>query len=390
MAAMNVNDTFAYVTDYASTDSSVTLLNGSVNDTDYACISIKTHIPANLLSHKIYMFVSLLCVVMGLIGNTLSVLVFSSKSMREISSNVYLLMLAVSDSIFLVSVLMTKVVTTFRCLYFTDSTIDLLNRNTALCKILQYMLDMFSDYSTCLILAFTVERFIAVYYPLKFKDLCTLRRARATCCALFGIIAVLIAPHHILFMGRPLGYDVCTVLIDYEQEFVIAYVLEAALCRIIPVFAIAVLNVFIIMRVTKVTREKRKLQGAMKLTPTGSSKNGRKRGPGRDDKSTQLTIMLILVSSTYILAYLPVMVHFFMWKLERNELIDVSDNSMTIFQNYARALYISGFAINFFLYTVSGSIFREQLVNILGACLPKDNKHTKADDTKTEETNTLL
>ena len=49
----------------------------------------------------------------------------------------------------------------------------------------------------------------------------------------------------------------------------------------------------------------------------------------------------------------------------RSHLIEISDVAMLTSQNYTRTLYISGFAINFFLYTMSGRIFREQLEKIV-------------------------
>ena len=108
----------------------------------------------------------------GLVGNTLSMRVFSSRSMRPVSSITYLLMLAVSDSLYLVSVFLSKLVTALCCLYFPSSLgqLDLVNRSAFMCKLLQYLADLFSDYSTCLIFAFTVERCIAVYCPLRFKE----------------------------------------------------------------------------------------------------------------------------------------------------------------------------------------------------------------------------
>ena len=38
---------------------------------------------------------------------------------------------------------------------------------------------------------------------------------------------------------------------------------------------------------------------------------------------------------------------------------------MLIAENYTKTLYIAGFAMNFFLYTMSGKVFRKQLVFML-------------------------
>ncbi len=71
------------------------------------------------------------------------------------------------------------------------------------------------------------------------------------------------------------------------------------------------------------------------------------------------------VSTSYILAYLPVLVHFVLWKLMRSKVLVLSDAGMEIGQKYTSTLYIAGFAINFFLYTIGGKIFRDQLRDIL-------------------------
>ena len=332
-----------------------TLANGTM---DYAC-----HIPddyAAAISLKIYLFASLFFVAIGLVGNTLSIVVFSSKEMRMVSSNVYLLTLALSDSLYLIAVFLTKIITSLRCLYFEDSYADISNRNNFACVLLQYMNDLFSDYSACLILAFTVERFIACYHPIKFKEICTVKRARIVCLLILVGIAALICPHHILFFGRYPEYNVCTVLRDYESEFTILYVVEALAFRICPVFIIAVLNVFIISKVTKLHRERRKRHSASRAKSGGSKKNS-----GQQDKHLQLTVMLILVSSTYIILYIPVLVHFVLWKLQRSEVLVISSTLMEIIRNYTSMLFIFGFAINFFLYTMSGKVFRDQLELIL-------------------------
>jgi len=89
----------------------------------------------------------------------------------------------------------------------------------------------------------------------------------------------------------------------------------------------------------------------------------------REEKSLQTTIMLITVSTSYVLAYLPVLFHFLIYfiKLKLDRSLDVGDISMLIAGNYTKLLYVGGVAVNFFLYTVSGRVFRKQLIEML-AC----------------------
>jgi len=81
----------------------------------------------------------------------------------------YLLTLAASDSCYLVSVFLSKTLTTLRCWYFVKSAFDIVNRSDISCVLLQYLSDLFSNNSTCVILAFTVERAIAVFTPMRYK-----------------------------------------------------------------------------------------------------------------------------------------------------------------------------------------------------------------------------
>ena len=68
---------------------------------DQACYLLNSTASVQL-SYNSYLAATLIFVVVGLVGNTLSILVFSSAPMRSFSSNVYLLTLAVSDSVYLI------------------------------------------------------------------------------------------------------------------------------------------------------------------------------------------------------------------------------------------------------------------------------------------------
>ena len=269
-------------------------------------------------------------------------------------------------------------------MFFVDKPLDIFNRSQTWCKLLQYLLDFFSDYSTCLILAFTIERYIACYHAIKFKEICTVRRARIACLVLFLVCGISIAPYHVLYMKHYTGYDVCTVDVQYEFAFTMWYIAEAALLRVIPVFVIAILNVFIIVKVSKLTSERRRRMS------TRTMNNNKKKRVTKDEKHMQLTIMLILVSTSYILVYLPVLVHFVIWKLQRSQVIVVSNQAMLIAQNYTRTFYISGFAINFFLYTLSGRVFREQLECLLCVKFTKKKSTINNFATTIAETTTLV
>lgn len=300
--------------------------------------------------------------------------------MQAVSSNVYLLTLAASDSCYLVSVFLSKMLTTIRCWYFIQSTMDIVNRSDVSCVLMQYLSDLFSNNSTCVILAFTVERAVAVFKPMRYKELCTVARARCVCALIFVVIAVCIAPYHVTFIGIWVDYGICAILQKHEVVFYALYVLEMFIFRLVPVVIIAVINAFIIYRVTSLARTKRQWMTTGNRHDSNASSAvavARHREPSQtasarkthaEDRNLQLTIILILVSTSYVLAYVPVLIHFVMSKIQLSGLIPVSRKALAIVGNYSKALYVAGFAINFFLYTVSGRVFRDQLRKIVCGC----------------------
>jgi len=184
---------------------------------DASCYFVSSDDERVMTSIRVFVGASLALVASGLVGNALSVLVFSSSEMGQLSSNVYLLALAVSDSVYLVSVLLGRLATAVRCWYFPRAPLDLVNRVQFFCVLQQYLSDLFADYSTCLILAFTVERGLAVFYPIAFKQRCTVARARFVCAATFAVIAVCIAPYHAVMIGLYADYNVCNIVKKHEE-----------------------------------------------------------------------------------------------------------------------------------------------------------------------------
>lgn len=194
--------------------------NSSTNNSapfDASCYPVLSENERVMTSIRIFVGASLALVTSGLVGNTLSVLVFSSPEMRQMSSNVYLLALAVSDSLYLLSVLLGRLLTAVRCWFAPDTPLDLVNRSQFFCVLQQYLSDLFADYSTCLILAFTIERGLAVYYPVAFKQRCTVARARVICAVVFAVIAVSISPYHAIMIGLYPDYNVCAIVKQHEE-----------------------------------------------------------------------------------------------------------------------------------------------------------------------------
>lgn len=114
-------------------------------------------------------------VFVGSIGNILSVIVFFKTKLRKLSSSYYLAALGISDTCFLLGAFVS---------WLNYININIYNKNYY-CQFFTYMSGLCSFLSVWFVVAFTVERFIAVLYPLKRQTMCTVKRA---CTVLVGLI----------------------------------------------------------------------------------------------------------------------------------------------------------------------------------------------------------
>jgi hypothetical protein len=144
----------------------------------------------------------------GTLGNVLSVFVFFATGLRKLSSSYYLAGLAISDTCFLLTLFVSW-------LAYFDAHIYSQN---GFCQLFTYLSWLCSFLSVWFVVAFTVERFIAVRYPLQRQTMCTLRRAKMVLAALVVTGCALYAP--ILWLAGPIYTEsVNDTLCNFKMEF---------------------------------------------------------------------------------------------------------------------------------------------------------------------------
>ena len=296
----------------------------------------------NKITNQLYLYIFVIVVLCGLLGNLINILVFSSKPLRKHSPNAFVLMLAISDSTYLINAFFHWLIA-LKCLQYQQSSVDILNHSDALCKFVLFFLDLFANYSSMVILFFTIERFIAVYKPMKVKQICTLRRTRILCLCLLIIIVLWIAPYHFIMRGVDVTNGECGSYSEWDEQLSFLYIIEKVTFRVVPVWVIATINACIIYKM--VTSD-----------PIGEDRNQRK-----NNKNRQVTILLILISVSYVILVLPLLIFYFLVFLHNNHIITVSETNMEIARKWMEILNITGFAINFYLYSIGSNMFQEQL-----------------------------
>ncbi|XP_067930721.1 probable G-protein coupled receptor B0563.6 [Watersipora subatra] len=205
----------------------------------------------------------------GLLFNLLIIITLSRKTVRQNTSYMYLLALAIYDSSVLIFNFMVGVL--------RAQNPDTINRafqeKEWLCLCHSVLVELFNLLSVWMIVCFTVERLIAVEFPLKVHRLCSVKRTRATIVSV-SIAILLISMHKVFISGfegdSVFGYKACHTNRRKFQEAIYVYV---TINTWFPAITMGVLNSVIIYRIHKSARVRRK----MSLKVLKSRKTGEKR-----------------------------------------------------------------------------------------------------------------
>lgn len=176
-----------------------------------------------------------LCFSPGLLGNVVSGVVFLNTHLRMRSSSYYLAALSATDFSFLLMLLLVWL--------NSNAGVQVFNKN-GWCQVLVYISSVCGFLSSWLIVAFTVERFIAVQYPLHRPRMCTVARAKAIVCCLV-VFALILHSYSFVTAGLVKQYDgseVCHMLEDYRETMRIMNIVDCLVSLIIPLILITSMN----------------------------------------------------------------------------------------------------------------------------------------------------
>ena len=210
------------------------------------------------------------------------------------------------------------------------------------CKLVYFCWYFFRNYSSALLVMMSVEKCIALYFPFKTRNICTVKTAKRASAIAFVVFFVLnifwflVVKQH----RAGLGY-----FCDYEDYFVKYVLLHSLIDSIIyslgPFFIMGLTNIAIIHKLVKA-----------KLV----SKHGRTESMNQalSNATMRGTAILITVTMTFIILTGPANI--------------ISAITLDIHPLLSPFLYISvalNHSINGLLYTIVGSKFRKELIDTL-------------------------
>ena len=284
-------------------------------------------------------------VILGLIGNFLSIIIFSRKALRSRSCSMYFLGLSLSDICVLIGY-------TFENLLFHGFGIQVLS-NAFMCKSIIFLIYASTDISNYFLMLAAIDRCILISYRTAHYRFC--RKSTAQILIILIIVLFSLINSHFLVGFRLDANGSC---LPVSQDYIHFYVhhydsyIDIIKTVLIPFLIIFICNTFIILHLS------RKKHFLSQIT-------SRRRSRQRQEKDRQLTGFLLLTSILFVLLSLP------------SEINDVLRTNFTRqFQmTYACQLWTSttifillhqiNHASHFYVYTLTGPIFRNEFRKLL-------------------------
>ena len=256
------------------------------------------------------------------------------KHNRCVSTCVYMSIIAVNDNLFLLLALHA----------WYNMHMDPWHFTKWLCKIKTYIVHASGTFGAYEIAFMTLDKFIAIKFPHKTKLLCTAKRAKILSFANFVFVSLYYLPN--IYLSNLIENTTHCARYVKEEWYVTAYTyLSFILNPLLPVISLFAMN-FIILRV---------VLGRKKIRTAKASNNSER----------QITIMLILVSVTFLVLLLPFEVRTIYYSFKGQP-----DNPKAFaVHNFLFILTIDlfgvNYGINFFLYLLAGTKFRRDFVSLI-------------------------
>ena len=290
-----------------------------------------------------YVAVPLLLVV-GLAGNSLTIVITRSRLYRHSSHGVYLTAMAVSDIIFLLAFPFTKRFT--HELFGTDVRAF----SVVGCKLFFFFFRASRSISASLIILICVERFIAVWFPLKIKYLSTKRAAITAVSCVFVSISAFSAIWTMTANIKNNKKCVPVVLDDVNKH--VAEVCQAigmSIRTCIPTFMLLLLTPLTVLKLY----QQRTLRRQMSIPNIAAQ-----------DDTYKITLMLISVNVAFYILITPFCIakHVFLFAG-----IDIVTAPLPWARNLHEVSQLceqTNCVINFLLYVMLSTSFRKNCIAI--------------------------
>lgn len=300
-------------------------------------------------------------IIVGLLGNGLSLAVFTSKALRKLTASTYLTALSLADTLALVFYVSVEWLRRGLVILDPETKLEFLDKS-GICQVLLYLAYLARFMSSWVIVLFTIERFTGICYPLR-----SFKRGgkRILCSLLFsGCIIVLYKPA-MSISTTIRGKTACTS--NPEVPELLSYILDLAFAlsiTFVPFVIITVLNILIVRALYLRNRD-----GTLFSEDTTTNIR------------LEFTIILVAISFFFVAFNLPYTIVWSRYFLTSHPEYNVAsfskvDNNYWIaVLNITRTVFYLNYCVNFFLYSITGRCFRKTLIRMLSCKFIKQRRN---------------
>lgn len=304
----------------------------------------------NIMKHVEKYTVPVICL-LGLISNTLSLAVFLQKSMRTKSCSLFLAARCISDNGFLVTLL----------IIWTSSVFELqLSRIVGLCQVVIFLTYVFGCQSVWLVVFVTAENYVRVCKPFMVTDVCKPTNAKyAMLVSFICIVACYNFPLWTMTVE-------CMPYAKHMNFINVMVFFDTVVTLIIPTIIMSGLMIVISLSLCK--RQRR-------LSAVNSTNKAK-------SPMTKVTTMLLAVTLMFFVLNMPshvVRLRLMIIAVIKDH-IDVTTPLDLTIRSFSQLMYYVSLAINFSVYYIFGSKFRETLK--ITMCFQKSNVFTNTNQSE--------
>ncbi|XP_013404405.1 thyrotropin-releasing hormone receptor [Lingula anatina] len=317
----------------------------------------------------------------GITGNILAFIVTFKKRHKHITAYFFISVMAILDTVMLLF---------FQSTYwlffnfFSDSNTDALCKGMTLCE------KIVADCSIFTTLVMTTDRFVAIKYPLKAKTFCTVSRSWKV--LLTGAILIVCKNLHLAWTVRLHNGQLCLFLPKNNEALLTAWPwFDIIVTFLLPFMMLTSLNTVIIRTVLKANKTQKRLvsfslikkMDTLQVPGQPATPHHSNPQKSHERQRLQVTIMLVSVSVLFVLMTSPykILLLFDLFIGQNSEV--VSSAWYVLLTHAFQHLYYTNSAVNFYLYCLSGRIFRRHLRHVCGCTSKKKKRSDREIDSNT-------
>ena len=219
-----------------------------------------------------------------------------------------------------------------------------------------------------IVVAFTLERLIVVYFPLQTSVLCNPRSARRIC--VFILIISFLLPFYSFIMSDVLVTDrpplrECDIIDKYRKIYFYLTIIYGNLTLTFPILIVCFVNILTVRQLLRAGRLRKKQQQQQQLSQTKKVDSANNEYVNMIVKNQlendKVTWMLVVISITFGVLNFP---YFILWLISC--IINVRGQTPSAYIESARMIaevfYLLNYSLYFFLYVISRRTFRKVLI----------------------------